>query len=175
MRRFFVVICMLFLTIVPISTASAHPVPELGPDNPHIVQGSSNIKPSPPIIPEKDAPPKVMYVPPVSKPVPVHSNPTVSGSGGSPQQIAASLVPSGQLSCFDRVISRESGWNVHAVNPSSGAYGLPQALPGSKMASAGPDWQDNARTQLRWALSYMDGRYGSPCGAWNHEVYYGWY
>src|ERR1700722_20412984 len=68
---------------------------------------------------------------------------TPSAPSGSPQEIAAELVPSGSLGCFDDVISRESGWDVTAVNPSSGAYGLGQALPGSKMASAGSDWQTN--------------------------------
>lgn len=107
-------------------------------------------------------------------PHPIVNNIQLNSASGSPQQIAASIVPSGQLGCFDLVINRESSWNLHAENP-SGAYGLPQALPGSKMASAGPDWQNNAFTQLKWALSYMDSRYGSPCGAWSHEVSNGWY
>lgn len=100
--------------------------------------------------------------------IPTYAPPPVAhGSYGSPQAIAAQLVSAGQLGCFDSIISRESGWNVYATNPSSGAYGLPQALPGSRMASEGADWQDNPATQLRWALKYMDGRYGSPCGAWS--------
>ena len=69
----------------------------------------------------------------------------------------------------------ESGWNIYASNPSSGAYGIPQALPGSKMASAGPDWQGDAATQIRWGLSYIQGTYGSPCAAWSHEEADGWY
>lgn len=102
--------------------------------------------------------------------------PAVShGPYGSPQAIAAQLVSSGQLGCFDSIITRESGWDVHATNPSSGAYGLPQALPGDKMASAGSDWQDNPATQIRWAIGYMDGRYGSPCGAWGFWQAHGWY
>lgn len=108
--------------------------------------------------------------------VPVYAPPPVAhGPYGSPEAIAAQLVSAGQLGCFDSIISRESGWNVHATNPSSGAYGLPQALPGSKMASEGADWQDNPATQLRWALKYMDGRYGSPCGAWGFWQAHGWY
>jgi hypothetical protein len=70
---------------------------------------------------------------------------------------------------------RESSWNVHASNPYSGAYGIPQAVPGSKMASAGPNWESSARTQIRWGLEYIKERYGSPRGAWDHEVAYGWY
>ena len=70
---------------------------------------------------------------------------------------------------------RESGWNPRAENPYSGAYGIPQAVPGSKMASAGADWQTSARTQILWGLRYIKGRYGSPRNAWYHEASYGWY
>jgi hypothetical protein len=82
---------------------------------------------------------------------------------------------SGQFSCLDALWTHESGWNVYARNPSSGAYGIPQALPGDKMASAGPDWPANAATQIRWGLTYIQGRYGSPCAAWAHEQAKGWY
>jgi hypothetical protein len=71
-----------------------------------------------------------------------------------------------QFACLDALYSRESGWNVSAANPYSGAFGIPQALPGDKMASAGSDWQTNPQTQLEWGLSYIQDRYGSPCGAW---------
>lgn len=77
--------------------------------------------------------------------------------------------------CVDRLWSGESGWNVHAANPSSSAYGIPQALPGSKMASAGPNWQDNAETQIRWGLGYIANRYGSACAAWSYKQSHGWY
>lgn len=80
-----------------------------------------------------------------------------------------------QYNCLVSLWNRESGWNVHASNGSSGAYGIPQALPGSKMASAGPDWQDNAATQINWGLGYISGRYGDPCGAWGHSQSTGWY
>jgi hypothetical protein len=70
---------------------------------------------------------------------------------------------------------RESGWNPSAENPSSGAFGIPQALPGSKMASAGADWATNPATQIRWGLSYIQSVYGTPCGAWSHEESAGWY
>jgi hypothetical protein len=98
---------------------------------------------------------------------------------GSPQQVAAALLAgygwAGQFSCLDALWARESGWNVYAQNPSSGAYGIPQALPGSKMASAGADWATDAATQIRWGLSYIKSVYGSPCGAWAHEEATGWY
>ena len=99
---------------------------------------------------------------------------------GSPQQIARGMLgsfgwSSSQFSCLQPLWNGESGWNVYASNPSSGAYGIPQALPGSKMASAGPDWQTNAATQIRWGLGYIRSVYGSPCGAWSHEQAYGWY
>ncbi|GLZ76367.1 hypothetical protein Afil01_11740 [Actinorhabdospora filicis] len=80
-----------------------------------------------------------------------------------------------QWSCLNTLWDHESGWNVHAENPSSGAYGIPQALPGSKMASAGGDWQNSAATQVKWGLGYIKGRYGSPCGAWGYWQSNGWY
>lgn len=110
-----------------------------------------------------------------SSPAPGRSSGSSSAAYGSPQAIAQSIVPASQYKCFATIISRESGWNVHATNPSSGAYGLGQALPGSKMASAGSDWENNPATQIKWTLSYMDHRYGSPCAAlafWNSH---GWY
>ncbi len=73
-----------------------------------------------------------------------------------------------QFSCFDWIISHESNWDVHAQNASSGAYGLPQSLPGSKMASVASDWRDNPATQIIWGAKYMKDRYGSPCGAKSH-------
>ena len=79
-----------------------------------------------------------------------------------------------QWSCLDSLWTRESGWTTTAANP-SGAYGIPQALPGSKMAVAGSDWQTNPATQISWGLSYIGGRYGSPCNAWYHSETYGWY
>jgi hypothetical protein len=99
---------------------------------------------------------------------------------GSPQQIAMGMLgsygwSSSQFSCLDPLWNQESGWNVYASNPSSGAYGIPQALPGSRMASAGADWQTDAATQIRWGLGYIQGTYGSPCGAWAHEQADGWY
>jgi hypothetical protein len=99
---------------------------------------------------------------------------------GSAQQVAMGMLgsygwSSSQFSCLNSLWNEESGWNVYATNPSSGAYGIPQALPGSKMASAGPDWQTDAATQIRWGLTYIKSLYGSPCGAWAHEEADGWY
>jgi hypothetical protein len=98
---------------------------------------------------------------------------------GNPQKIAEAMLgsygwSSSQFGCLVSLWNTESGWDVHASNP-SGAYGIPQALPGSKMASAGPDWQTNAATQIRWGLGYIKSLYGSPCGAWSHEQASGWY
>ncbi|WP_308221670.1 lytic transglycosylase domain-containing protein [Microbacterium aoyamense] len=80
-----------------------------------------------------------------------------------------------QFGCLVALWNKESGWNYQAYNASSGATGIPQALPGSKMASAGADWQTNAATQVAWGLGYIAGRYGSPCGAWSHSQSVGWY
>ena len=82
---------------------------------------------------------------------------------------------SGQFSCLVKLWDKESGWRHTAANPSSRAYGIPQALPGHKMASAGKDWRTNPATQIKWGLSYIEDRYGSPCGAWAHSRAYNWY
>ena len=82
---------------------------------------------------------------------------------------------SSQFSCLDALWTKESGWNVHADNPTSSAYGIPQALPGSKMASAGADWATNPVTQIRWGLGYIRSTYGTPCGAWAHSQAHNWY
>ncbi|MGK5450380.1 transglycosylase SLT domain-containing protein [Streptomyces radiopugnans] len=89
--------------------------------------------------------------------------------------MAQQIVGAGQFQCFSNIVERESGWNYKAQNPSSGAYGLVQALPGSKMASAGADWQTNPATQIKWGLNYMNDRYGSPCGAWDFWQANHWY
>ena len=91
------------------------------------------------------------------------------------QSMAKSIVGGGQFQCFSEIVERESGWNYQASNPSSGAYGLVQALPGTKMASAGADWKTNPATQIKWGLNYMNDRYGSPCGAWDFWQANNWY
>lgn len=80
-----------------------------------------------------------------------------------------------QMVCLDKLWTRESGWNPAAKNRSSGATGIPQALPGIKMASAGPDWETRAETQITWGLGYIKSRYGTPCAAWGHSQSVGWY
>ncbi|WP_405601597.1 lytic transglycosylase domain-containing protein [Streptomyces sp. NBC_01410] len=91
------------------------------------------------------------------------------------QAIARQMVPGDQFQCFSNIVDHESTWNYQAQNPSSGAYGLVQALPGSKMSSAGADWQTNPATQIKWGLNYMNERYGSPCGAWSFWQANNWY
>jgi uncharacterized protein YabE (DUF348 family) len=80
-----------------------------------------------------------------------------------------------EFACLVSLWQRESNWRVNAHNRSSGAYGIPQALPGSKMASAGADWQTNPATQIKWGLGYISGRYSTPCGAWSAFQSKGWY
>ncbi|HEY3008163.1 MAG TPA: lytic transglycosylase domain-containing protein [Micromonosporaceae bacterium] len=80
-----------------------------------------------------------------------------------------------QMPCLDKLWTRESGWNTRSSNSSTGAYGIPQALPGSKMASVADDWRTNPATQIKWGLNYIKGRYGSPCDAWQHFLSSGWY
>jgi hypothetical protein len=103
-----------------------------------------------------------------------------STPSGSPRQIAQQMLgqygwSGSQFSCLQPLWQKESGWSLTAENPSSGAYGIPQALPGSQMASAGGDWQTSAATQIKWGLTYIQSRYGSPCGAEAHEQSAGWY
>lgn len=108
---------------------------------------------------------------------PVETKPKVEQPvvNSSPKQYALSRLGATQYNCFNNIVIRESGWNHTATNPSSGAYGLMQALPGAKMASAGADWRTNPITQINWGISYMNGRYGSPCGAWNFWLNNHWY
>ncbi len=99
---------------------------------------------------------------------------------GTAQAIAYGMMPGygwddAQYSCLVALWDRESHWNVYSHNESSGAYGIPQALPGEKMASAGADWATNPATQIVWGLGYISGRYGTPCGAWESSETRGWY
>jgi hypothetical protein len=80
-----------------------------------------------------------------------------------------------QMPCLEKLWDRESHWTTTAANKSSGAYGIPQALPGSKMASVAADWKTNPETQIRWGLNYIKGKYKTPCGAWQHSQNTGWY
>lgn len=102
---------------------------------------------------------------------------TVAGAKATAASIASSDYGWGsdQFSCLESLWNKESGWDYQAYNASSGATGIPQALPGSKMASAGSDWQTNATTQIIWGLGYISSRYDTPCGAWSHSESVGWY
>jgi hypothetical protein len=108
------------------------------------------------------------------------SPPFVTPDPGSAQAIAYDMVKArgwgdDQFACLVALWNKESGWRVNAYNASSGAYGIPQSLPGSKMGSAGADWETNPATQITWGLGYIGGRYGTPCGAWGHSQSVGWY
>lgn len=100
---------------------------------------------------------------------------------GGPRLVAASIAMtrygwgSGELDCLDVLWTRESGWDATAANPSTGAYGIPQALPGSKMSAFGADWRTNPVTQITWGLDYISDVYGSPCNAWKAFRAKGWY
>ena len=101
-------------------------------------------------------------------------------SAQDPKDIARALMPqfgfsSDQFGCLDSLWTGESDWRIDADNPTSSAYGIPQALPGSKMASAGPDWETNPATQIKWGLGYIRDSYGSPCGAMDFKNGHGWY
>lgn len=100
---------------------------------------------------------------------------------GDPRRVAASMAAtrygwgSGNLDCLDALWTRESGWDATAANPSTGAYGIPQALPGSKMSAFGADWRTNPVTQIEWGLDYISDVYDNPCGAWDAFRAKGWY
>lgn len=110
-------------------------------------------------------------------PVPAQSLPPAAPSGGSPQAYALRLLGGStiQFGCINNIWIRESGWNYQATNPNSGAYGIPQALPGSKMATAGADWQTNPLTQVRWGIGYVNSVYKSACNAWAFWQGHGYY
>lgn len=95
--------------------------------------------------------------------------------GFAPRILARMIVPPNDFPSFDNIITNESSWNVFALNPKSGAYGLGQALPPEKMAAYGADWRFNPATQIRWAYTYMCERYGSPDGAWAFWQDHHWY
>jgi len=102
---------------------------------------------------------------------------TPDGARDAAAQIAASEYGWGadEFSCLNSLWEKESGWDYQAYNQDGGATGIPQALPGDKMASFGSDWQTNATTQIRWGLDYISSVYGSPCAAWGHSQSMNWY
>jgi hypothetical protein len=122
----------------------------------------------------KPAPPKAIAA--VGRSAPAAGAP----DPGTAKAIAFDMVAArgwgqSEYDCLVALWQKESNWNVYAHNASSGAYGIPQSLPGSKMASAGEDWATNPATQISWGLGYIQGRYGTPCGAWNASQSKGWY
>ncbi|MFI6486008.1 transglycosylase SLT domain-containing protein [Streptomyces sp. NPDC050564] len=107
---------------------------------------------------------------------PAQAAPATTTSASSAQAIAHQMIPDAtQFNAFSKIVEHESGWNPSATNASSGAYGLVQALPASKMATAGSDWKTNPATQIKWGLDYMNSRYGSPTAAWSFWQANGWY
>jgi hypothetical protein len=115
--------------------------------------------------------------PPATPAVPVPSS-CAEFTGN--QAIACAILPEfgfgiDQMSCLVPMWKKESGWNEKARNPGSGAYGIPQALPPTKYAKYGADWQTNPVPQIRWGLAYIKGRYNTPCGAWSYWQAHGWY
>jgi hypothetical protein len=134
--------------------------------------------PAAPAVPAPAVPPPVAPAPAPGTPQPPPAATPMTPAQA--QQAARSALArygwgGDQFSCLQSLWNRESGWRWNAQNPSSGAYGIPQALPGSKMASAGADWRTNATTQIAWGLSYIKARYADPCGAWDHSERTGWY
>lgn len=123
--------------------------------------------------------PKVVTVTPKPRPIQIDQTPgrrygVVEGSRIA-RAYARSRLPLAQYHCLDELWVHESGWRWNAENRYSGAYGIPQALPGSKMRSMGADWRTNPVTQVRWGLGYIHGRYGTACEAWVHFKRNGWY
>jgi hypothetical protein len=103
------------------------------------------------------------------------ANDVAASQNFAKRQLEAAGLGESEFVCLVDLWNRESRWNHLSENTSSGAYGIPQALPGNKMASAGADWETNPETQIRWGLGYISGRYGTPCGAWAHSEAKGWY
>jgi Transglycosylase SLT domain len=131
--------------------------------------GPSPTPPPPRVAPAVPLPGRLVV--PLATPKPVAATPSVADA----KAYARSRIGSTQFTCLDALWTRESNWNPYARNSSSGAYGIPQALPGDKMATFGADWQTNPVTQVKWGLSYIAGRYGTACNAWSHSQTYGWY
>ncbi|WP_157536164.1 aggregation-promoting factor C-terminal-like domain-containing protein [Kitasatospora mediocidica] len=125
-----------------------------------------------PAAPAEQAPAQPAPQPAAPAPAPQAA---VDTSPSGVRALAQSMVPAGQWAAFSNIINHESSWNLRATNPSSGSYGLGQALPAGKMASAGSDWRTNPVTQIKWTLGYMNDRYGSPNAAWAFWQNHHWY
>lgn len=129
-------------------------------------------KPEPKPIPKPEPKPAPAPTPPPAPPVTVDPG---SAQAIAQDQVLARGWGDGEFTCLVNLWNRESSWRADALNASSGAYGIPQSLPGEKMASAGADWKTNPATQIKWGLDYISARYGSPCGAWSHSEATNWY
>ena len=127
--------------------------------------------PSPSALPSAHPTPVRTLHPAVKAPVVARAPQNLSANALLAEQMAAKRGWTGQQwVCLNELWSEESGFNTYAQNSSSGAYGIPQSLPGNKMASAGSDWQTNPATQITWGLDYITGRYGTPCGAESYHL-----
>ncbi|MGC5077514.1 transglycosylase SLT domain-containing protein [Agrococcus sp. DT81.2] len=149
--------------VVHTPTPTPTPTPEPAP-----VAAAPAAAPAAPAAASAPRPPSIA-IPAVAAPDPG------SAQAAARQMVLARGWGEDQYSCLYNLWQKESNWNVYAQNRSSGAYGIPQSLPGSKMATAGADWQTNPVTQISWGLGYISGRYGTPCGAWGHSQSVGWY
>ena len=158
------------ITIAPLQDSATQSVVVAGTTSPVIRDGFTVTKPPPPppvVVVAEKAPAAAARAAGVPDP-------------GSAKAIAYDMVMArgwgaGEYDCLVSLWNKESGWNVNAHNKSSGAHGIAQALPGSKMASVGADWETNPATQITWGLGYISGRYSTPCGAWGKSQSSGWY
>jgi hypothetical protein len=128
-----------------------------------------------PRAPQAAQPTAIVVVPATPKPDRQESTPGKFPSVAEARAYARAKLGSTQFACLDQIGEHESGWRTHALNKSSGAYGIPQALPGSKMAVIADDWRDNPVTQVKWMIRYVNGRYGSACQAWSFWQGHSWY
>ncbi len=160
------------------AAANPGPLKPVPPNPAPPIPGQANPVPAAPAAP---AAPPAPAVPPGPPAVVVPSVPggAVNDPAGAKSYASGRLGSFGwsqdQFLCLAQLWTKESNWLTTATNPSSGAYGIPQALPPGKYASAGSDWLTSYRTQIEWGLGYIRERYGSPCAAWNHSVAKNWY
>jgi hypothetical protein len=155
MRKLIIIIFLLLFSINSTTAMSPTKLP--------VIEGFVPV-----ILPTHSARPSV---PNLKPPVVAVYTKTVAGA----KAMALDMLGKRQFACLDNLFTRESHWNPYAQNKSSGAYGIPQALPGSKMSSEGSDWRTNPLTQVKWGIKYVESRYGSACGAWRHSELNGWY
>ncbi|MDH6136787.1 hypothetical protein P3T37_006218 [Kitasatospora sp. MAA4] len=162
----------------PIPAAGGHSVaaaPYLGSGEAEPAAPAAQPAEAPAAAPQAPAPAAPAEPAPAQPAAPAPQPAAVDTSPSGVRALAQSMVPAGQWAAFSSIISHESSWNLQATNPSSGSYGLGQALPASKMASAGSDWRTNPVTQIKWTLGYMNDRYGSPNAAWTFWQNHHWY